>query len=402
MDVINLTKHRITAILVSIVVLFVSIAVVSRGNVTPVDKDISTTNEASYRMKGVWVSYITLDMQNTDMSEDSFTKKIESIVKKSKENGFNTIIFQVRPFSDALYKSQYYPYSHILTGEQGKEPKYDPLEIMCKACHDNDISIHAWINPYRVKSESTPKTLSDDNPYMIDDSIGFTHNDSIYLDPSNEHAQKLIVNGVKEIVKNYDIDGIQFDDYFYPEDCDDVDENSYNEYKKRNSDPLSKEDWRLTNVNKLIKTVYKTVHKYSDDVVFGISPQGNLKNNYSLSADVKSWCKDKGYIDYICPQIYFSLDNPTLSFEESLDEWLKAKKHKNLSVYIGIAGYKGGTIEDEGTWLDNNDILKTQIEICEENNLDGIMLYSYESFFDAENKEEIANVVSYLTNITED
>ncbi len=353
-------------------------------------------------MKGVWVSYITLDMQNTDMTKESFTEKIESIVNNSKENGFNTIIFQVRPFCDALYKSQYFPYSHILTGEQGKDPKYDPLEIMCKVCHDNGIKIHTWINPYRVKSENTPNTLSESNPYIIDESMGFKHNDSIYLDPSNEQAQQLIINGVKEIVRNYDVDGIQFDDYFYPENCDNVDESTYNKYKECTEKPLSKEKWRLENVNKLIKYVYKTVHKNSDNIVFGISPQGNLNNNYTISADVKNWCKDKGYIDYICPQIYFSLDNPTLSFEESLNEWLKIKKHNNLSVYIGIAGYKGGTDEDEGTWLDNNDILKTQIEICEEKNLDGIMLYSYESFFNKENEEEISNVVQYLTNITED
>lgn len=399
---INLTKHRSIAIIFSLALVLVSIAIVSKTTVVQTDKTISTTDEALENMKGVWVSYITLDMQNTDMSEDSFTKKIESIVKTSKENGFNTIIFQVRPFSDALYKSEYFPYSHILTGVQGKAPEYDPLEIMCKVCHDNNINIHAWINPYRVKSESTPKTLSDDNPYIIDESLGFTHNNCIYLDPSNEQARKLVVNGVKEIVKNYDIDGIQFDDYFYPENCDNVDESTYNEYKENTISPLSKEDWRIDNVNKLIKSVYKAVHQYSDDVVFGISPQGNLNNNYTLSADVKSWCKDSGYIDYICPQIYFSLDNPAMNFEESLNEWLDIKKHKDLAMYIGIAGYKGGTDEDEGTWLDNDDILKTQIQICEENNLDGIMLYSYESFINADNKEEIANVVNYLTNITED
>ena len=399
---INLTKHRSIAIIFSLALVLVSIAIVSKTTVIQTDKTISTTDEALENMKGVWVSYITLDMQNTDMSEDSFTKKIESIVKTSKENGFNTIIFQVRPFSDALYKSEYFPYSHILTGVQGKDPEYDPLEIMCKVCHDNNINVHAWINPYRVKSESTPKKLSDDNPYIIDKSIGFTHNNCIYLDPSNEQARKLVVNGVKEIVKNYDVDGIQFDDYFYPENCDNVDESTYNEYKENTINSLSKEEWRIDNVNKLIKSVYKAVHQYSDDVVFGISPQGNLNNNYTLSADVKSWCKDSGYIDYICPQIYFSLDNPTMNFEESLNEWLDIKKHKDLAMYIGIAGYKGGTDEDEGTWLDNDDILKTQIQICEENNLDGIMLYSYESFINADNKEEIANVVNYLTNITED
>lgn len=397
-----MSKNRILAFIISLIFIILSVAFISKGNKLPSSSSVSTSDEALDSMKGVWVSYITLDMQNTDMSEKSFTEKIESIVKKTKENGFNTIIFQVRPFCDALYKSRYFPYSHILTGEQGKDPLYDPLEIMCKVCRKNNIKIHAWLNPYRVKSESTPSTLSEDNPYTIDNSIGFTHNGSIYLDPSNKKAQDLIINTVKEIVRNYNVDGIQFDDYFYPENCNDADEDTYNNYKESTDKPLSKEKWRMENVNQLIKAVYKTVHNNSDNVVFGISPQGNLNNNYEIYADVKSWCKYDGYIDYICPQIYFSLDNPTLSFEESLNDWLKIKKHNNLSVYIGIAGYKGGTDEDEGTWLDNNDILKTQIKICEEKNLDGIMLYSYESFLNSDNKEEIANVVQYLTDITED
>lgn len=353
-------------------------------------------------MKGVWVSYITLDMTQTDRSEKAFTEKINSIVKKTKESGFNTIFFQVRPFSDALYKSTYYPWSHILTGTQGEKPHYDPLQIMCDICHQNDIKIHAWINPYRVSTEKTPETLSDNNPYSVDKTLGFETENGIYLDPSKTDAQELIINGVKEIVRNYDVDGIQFDDYFYPEDCDNVDDESYEMYTQATKNPLSKEEWRIENVNQLIYNVYKTIHKTKNNVLFGISPQGNIENNYALSADVKTWCKKEGYIDYICPQIYFSLDNPALGFEECLNEWLRLEMHKNLSVIVGIAGYKGGTEDDEGTWLDNNDILKTQIEICEEKDLDGIALYSYESFFNKENEEEISNVVSYLTNITED
>lgn len=351
-------------------------------------------------MKGIWVSYITLDMQGSDQTEQAFTDKINSIIETTTNSGFNTLIVQVRPFCDALYKSSYYPYSHILTSTQGKDPMYDPLKIICDLCHENNINVHAWINPYRVKTKQTPSKLSNDNPYIMDNTIGFEHNGSIYLDPSSEKAQQLIVNGVKEIVRNYDVDGIQFDDYFYPEDSDSVDEDEYQEYKESTNNPLSKEMWRCQNVNTLIKKVYDTVHKYNDNVVFGISPQGNLNNNISLGADVKTWCENKGYIDYICPQIYFSLDNPSLSFEDSLTQWQSLNLHKDLSLYIGLAGYKGGTDEDSGTWLDNDDILKNEIEICKQRGADGIMLYSYESFFDETNSSEIQNVVRYMTGVS--
>lgn len=360
----------------------------------------ASLDEVTDDMKGVWVSYITLDMQNTDKSEKAFTDKMSEIIKTTKNSGFNTLIVQVRPFSDALYKSSYYPWSHILTGTQGKKPGYDPLKIICDMCSVEKISVHAWINPYRVKTEQTPEILSNENPYNLDNSIGFELGNCVYLDPSNKKAQQLIVNGVTELVRNYDIDGVQFDDYFYPEGCDEVDNDEYNEYKESTKNPLSKELWRAQNVNTLIKQVYKAVHKYSNDVVFGISPQGNLSNNMALGADVKTWCEKEGYIDYICPQVYFSLDNPALTFEESISQWQSLNLHKNLKVYVGLAGYKGGTDEDEGTWLDNDDILKTEIEIAKDKGLDGIMLYSYESFKSKENEAEIKNVAQYLTGVT--
>ncbi|MBQ2972054.1 MAG: family 10 glycosylhydrolase [Ruminococcus sp.] len=396
-----MNKYRITPFLLSIVILILSIIVVGEKNIKTVNTDSATHDEVNEYMKGIWVSYITLDMQNTDMTKESFVKKIEKIINTTKESGFNTLVFQVRPFSDALYKSSYYPWSHILTGTQGKNPNFDPLEIICDMCHKESISVHAWINPYRVSTNETPKKLCDNNPYVKNNSIGFIHNKNVYLDPSSEEAQKLIVNGVIEIVRNYDVDGIQFDDYFYPENSDEVDSEQYQMYKASVSNPLSKEDWRMNNVNLLIKKVYKAIHKYSEKIEFGISPQGNINNNKVLSADVITWCKNEGYIDYICPQIYFSLDNPALTFEESLDDWIKLEKHKKLKLYIGLAGYKGGSSEDEGTWLDNDDILKNEIEISKTQGADGIMLYSYESFESKENEAEIKNVVNYLIGITE-
>lgn len=361
----------------------------------------TVTKKQNREMKGVWVSFLSLDIENTDMTQNDFKNKFESIVKKTVQGGFNTLIVQVRPFGDALYKSKIFPSSHIVTGEQGKSLSYDPLQIMVDMCHKNDLEIHAWVNPYRIKTEKTPKTLSDDNPYVKDKSLGVEWDNAIYYKPSSPEAQKLIVDGVREIVTNYDVDGVQFDDYFYPTEDKKFDEEDYKSYvdNLKNSDSaLSLEKWRMQNVNMLVSEVYRVVHKCGKDVVFGISPQGNLKNNDKLYADVNTWCTVDGYIDYICPQIYFSLDNPALTFEDSLKEWLSIKKHSSLKLYAGLAGYKGGTDADEGTWLDNNDILKQELEIIKEKKLDGFMLYSYESLISDENKEEIENVIKYIAS----
>ena len=394
-----MNKKYISYIL-SALILIISVYAVGNNNKRMINSKSIEADKYSYEMKGVWVSYITLDMQNTDKSEEAFTQKINKIIENSKSKGFNTLIVQVRPYCDAIYNSAYYPWSHILTGSQGKSPQYDPLKIICEQCHKNNMYIHAWINPYRVSSQNTPVTLSQDNPYVMDKSIGFVHNNAIYLDPSNQKAQQLIINGVKEIVANYNVDGIQFDDYFYPEDCDTFDDEQYNKYKESTNSPLPKELWRAQNVNDLIEKVYDAIHDSSDNVIFGISPQGNIDNNLSLGADVRTWLKYEGYIDYIAPQIYFSFDNPALGFEDCLYNWLKTPKHEKLLFYVGLAGYKAGSDEDNGTWLDSDDILKNQIEICKENKLDGIMLYSYESLISQQNEAEIKNVANYLNGIS--
>ena len=186
------------------------------------ETDNSTKDEAKKtefeEMRGVWISYIELSMEKeSDKSEEAFRKKFDKIAENSKGYGLNTLIVQVRPYGDALYKSEYYPWSHILTGTQGKNPGYDPLKIMCEISRKYGMQIHAWVNPYRITLNETPGELSDDNPYVKNKNLGLTTGSGIILDPSNKKARELITKGVVEIVKNYDIDGIQFDDYFYPE-----------------------------------------------------------------------------------------------------------------------------------------------------------------------------------------
>ena len=152
--------------------------------------------KAEKEMRGVWVSYIELDMQNeTDKSEASFREKFKNIAINSKNAGFNTLIVQVRPFCDALYDSKFFPYSHILSGEQGVNPGYDALEVMCEVCSQLDLDIHAWVNPYRISTDSTPQALSETNPYVIDNEIGEETENGIFLNPANKMARNLIIDG---------------------------------------------------------------------------------------------------------------------------------------------------------------------------------------------------------------
>lgn len=364
-------------------------------------KATADTPESDEEMRGVWVSYMELSMENeSSKTQKAFEDKFTEIAQKCREIGFNTLIVQVRPFCDALYKSSYFPWSHILTGTQGENPQYDALQIMCDICKENNLKIHAWINPYRVSSNETPKKLSDNNPYIKNSEIGIKTDNGIFLDPSNETAQQLICDGVKEIAENYDVDGIQFDDYFYPTEDKSFDKKQYEayieKYGKENS--MSLDNWRMQNVNTLICKVYRTIKSVDSSVEFGISPQGNIGNNDGLYADVKSWCTCKGFADYICPQIYFSLENPALTFEDCLDSWTSLDFDENVKLYVGLGGYKAGNGEyDEETWLLSDSILADEYDILRNNkSVRGFMLYSYNSLEDDTAKKEINNLINAL------
>lgn len=365
--------------------------------VRPTKAAVSTAVSLPKETRGVWVTYMTLDVENETDKESAFDEKIDAIIKDMKKGGFNTMIVQVRPFCDAIYPSKYFPWSHIISGEQGVDPGFDPLAHIVKKCRANNIYIHAWVNPYRIKTEHTPAELSKDNPYSKDESIGVQINGSLYLNPASDKAKKLIADGVRELAENYDIDGVQFDDYFYPENCGSFDKADYKAYIADSGKKVSLAEFRKQNVSEMVSLCYEAIHNANPSVAFGISPQGNLRNNEGLYADVKTWCEKEGYIDYICPQIYFSLDNPALTFEDSLSEWLALKKHKRLKTIIGLSGYKAGTDADSGTWLDNEDILETEIKILRQSKTDGFILYSYDSFHNSDNQAEVENVMRYLT-----
>lgn len=371
-----------------------SVAVVS-------SKATSDTPESNEEMRGVWVSYMELSMENEgSKTQKAFEDKFTKIAQKCRDSGFNTLIVQVRPFCDALYKSSYFPWSHILTGTQGKNPEYDALKIMCEICKENNLKIHAWVNPYRISSNETPEKLSDNNPYKKNPEIGIETDNGIFLDPSNETAQHLICDGVKEIAENYDVDGIQFDDYFYPTKDEDFDKKQYESYieKYGKENCMSLDNWRMQNVNTLICNVYRTIKSVDSSVEFGISPQGNINNNDGLYADVKSWCTCRGFVDYICPQIYFSLENPALTFEDCLDSWTSLDFDENVKLYVGLGGYKAGNGDyDEETWLLSDNILADEYKILSNNkSVKGFMLYSYNCLEDDTAKKEVNNLINAL------
>lgn len=356
-------------------------------------------------MRAVWVPYMSLAMSSqADQSQAAFQKKFDAIVSNAKSKGMNTLIVHVRPFGDALYQSDYFPWSHILTGVQGVNPGYDPLAYMVQASHKAGLKIHAWVNPLRIRTNNTPTVLAQSNPYykwQVQKLSGrtVTLDNGIYYNPAYPEVLKLITDGVAEIVKKYDVDGVQFDDYFYPTESSIFDTGSYGAYlaeAKKNGTAMDLFEWRRANVNKMVSMVYREIKSIKPSVVFGISPQANVQNDLRMGADVVSWASTAGYVDYICPQLYVNFENPILPFDDGAKQWRQMVTAKGVQLYFGLAVYKAGSDADEGTWKKSSDILKKQIELGRQVGSGGFMFYAYDQLDAEHSREEVQNAIKLL------
>lgn len=335
--------------------------------------------------RAIFVSYIELNKYIKGNDYEISKRNIRKIIKNIKSLKCNTIILQVRSASDAIYKSNIYPMSlNIVNTEY--DDYYDVLDYFIKESHKSNVKIIAWINPYRIRTTCDKNTITEKNPAYkyLDTDIVYINN-GIYYNPSKQETEDLIVKGVEEVL-NYDVDGILFDDYFYPDN--NIDKKDYEEYIK-NNEFIEEKDYRLNIVNKMIKRVYKTCK--NKNIKFGISPDGNIDNNYNKNyADVKSWLKSNEYIDFIMPQIYYGFYNSTRDYIKVTKEWENLIENKEIELYIALAFYKVG-MEDKyakngfNEWIDNDNIIMREILLSRNlKNYKGFSLFRYENIFNEE------------------
>ena len=335
--------------------------------------------------RAIFVSYIELNKYIKGNDYEISKRNIRKIIKNIKRLKCNTIILQVRSASDAIYKSNIYPMSlNIVNTEY--DDYYDVLDYFIKESHKSNVKVIAWINPYRIRTTCDKTTITEKNPaYKYLDSDIVYINNGIYYNPSKQETEDLIVKGVEEVL-NYDVDGILFDDYFYPDN--NIDKKDYEEYIK-NNEFIEEKNYRLNIVNKMIKRVYKTCK--NKNIKFGISPDGNIDNNYNKNyADVKSWLKSNEYIDFIMPQIYYGFYNSTRDYIKVTKEWENLIENKDIELYIALAFYKVG-MEDKyaksgfNEWIDNDNIIMREILLSRNlKNYKGFSLFRYENIFNEE------------------
>ena len=343
--------------------------------------------------RAVWIATVdNIDWPSKKgMAVDSQKAEFIRILDLHKGNGMNAVIMQVRPATDAFYPSPYEPWSEWLSGVQGKPPSpyYDPLQFMVTETHKRGMEFHAWCNPYRAdfsigKASIAPSHITRLHPQWFLDYGG-----KKYFDPGNKEAQAFVVEVIRDMTERYDVDALHFDDYFYPyriagqEFPDSV---SYQRYKNG----LAKDDWRRSNVDSVIVSLSRMIKQVKPWVKFGISPFGVWRNsdkdprgsntkagqtNYDdLYADILLWLQ-KGWIDYVAPQLYWEFGHKAAPYEVLIDWWSKHTYGKHC--YIGLGIYRAGSND---AWKDSTQLLK-QIDLLRSTpNMHGMIFFSSKTF----------------------
>lgn len=340
-------------------------------------------------VKGIWISYFELAPILTGKSKSQFRSGIGEYFDNCLSLGINTVYVHVRPYGDALYKSEYYPWSKYCTGDIGGDPGFDPLNVMIEEAHARGLSFQAWVNPLRCYRE-------DDAPYVStsyktgqwydtkDGDYIVKVNSYWWLNPAYKEVTDLIANGAAELVSKYDVDGVHIDDYFYP-----TTESYFDSIAFNASSYSSLSQFRLDNCSRMVSGMYNAVKSHNPTALFGVSAQGNVTNNETqLYADVVKWSKESGYVDYMAPQIYYGFDNSGQPFDQVVEQWDDMLKGTGKSLIPGLAVYKIGT-EDAWAgdgkyeWINDKEIIKRQIIKSQKTSYyGGVILYSYQFIFE--------------------
>ncbi len=369
--------------------------------VTPLE-DPGYIAETPENLKAVWLSQ--WDMQkvylksNKQRDEDDFIRRAAQIMENAKKDGFNTVFVQVRPFGDSFYPSSVYPPSKMVVGAYGGKFEYDPFSILVDAAHEVGLSIHAWINPLRLMTTEEMEQVDgryDVRRWYDDDALRGRYlilqgDGRWYLNPGYTEVRKMIVDGASEIMETYDVDGLHIDDYFYPTTSASYDAECFSEYTNAGG-TMNLGDFRREAISTLVQELYRVVHEKKNGALFGIAPGGNPDRAFSAQyADVFRWCREAGFVDYICPEIYFGFEHETYPFDQTLSRWSQMVTEDSVRLIVGLSFHKASAGFDQYAgsgayeWAENSDILFRSLECAAKTeNCSGCAVFSYQYFRNA-------------------
>lgn len=349
-------------------------------------------------VRSVWMATVwALDWPSSTSSTTAQKNEMVKYLDVLQKNNFNAVYFQVRTMSDAFYKSSYEPWSSYLTGTRGKDPGWDPLAFVVEECHKRGMECHAWVNPYRFSTGSNWSTAQDQALKSAGMLLAYTKSDgktTTILNPGLESVRKRIVDVCKEIISNYDVDGLVFDDYFYPEGIPVTSSAGDYDLWQKSGASMTFGDWRRNNVNQMVADVYNMVQQQKPYVCFGISPAGAACTSAAVAAkhgidrcpvasdwqydgifsDPVAWL-EAGTIDYISPQLYWKTNHKTNPFGPMTKWWSYVAKHFGRHHY---ASHSISFLNSSNTTSDWEEIGK-QVQFSRdytENEAPGAVFYS--------------------------
>ena len=351
-------------------------------------------------MRGVWVSSVAnIDYPSQQgLSADQLKSEADTILNNIAAMGLNTVFLQVRPSADALYQSALFPWSRYVSGTTGQAPDgdFDVLAYWVEGAHSRGLQLHAWLNPYRITRDGKEEldALPETSPAKQHPEWVVEYESNYYFNPGLPAVQQLVVDGAAEIVRNYDVDGIHLDDYFYPG----TDFNDAAAYARYGDDFSDIGDWRRDNVNTLIASLDETVHAINPELSFGVSPAGiwdnkadnpkgsdtNGRSSYrEIYCDSVEWIK-RGTVDYICPQLYWSIGYEIADFEVLVDWWQDIVSTSDVALYIGIGAYRAAEAEPGDVWYGTAE-LERQLDMLDNSiDIQGEVFFSYASLMEAQ------------------
>ena len=322
--------------------------------------------------RGVWVAtVVNIDWPSkaglsTQQQKDELVKLLDAHEKQ----GINAIMFQIRPATDAFYAKGTEPWSQYLTGKQGQAPNpfYDPLEFAIEECHKRGMELHAWFNPYRATFDGKEENITANHITKTKPAWFFKYDGKKLFNPGLPEVREYINQTILNVVDNYDIDGVHFDDYFYPYAIKGQFIDDEATFWLYNNGIKDIKDWRRYNVDELIRNINDSVHAHKSYVKFGISPFGIWKNKsqdvegsktaggdsyYGLYADSRKWVKE-GWVDYINPQIYWSFETKAAPYANLIDWWSENSYGRHL--YIGQGAYRINATGKDLSWRNKQQI----------------------------------------------
>ncbi|MEV5507193.1 glycoside hydrolase family 10 protein [Streptomyces orinoci] len=332
-----------------------------------------TESRQKREFRGMWAATVAnIDWPSRPgLAPDRQRAELLALYRAALERRLNAVLLQIRPTADAFWPSRHEPWSEYLTGTQGRDPGWDPLAFAVREAHRRGLQLHGWFNPYRVANHTDPSRLAPGHPVRRHPGWAVPYGGKLYYNPGLPEVRHFVEDAMLDAVRRYDLDGVHFDDYFYPYPVAGQEFPDADAYRRHGQGFPSRAAWRRDNIDRLVREMHRRIKEHKPQVRFGVSPFAVWRNHGTdprgsnnragvqtyddLYADTRGWVR-KGWIDYIVPQVYWHIGNPAADYAVLVAWWARTVRGTGVRLYIGEALYRQGAAGQPAPWQDPGEL----------------------------------------------